>query len=154
MNWEKNFTKSVGSRTSVVLHTIFFIVMFSLTFFGVNFDTVLLVLTTLVSLEAIYLSIFIQMTVNENTEALEDVEEDIEEIADDVTEISEDIDEIQQDVDEIQEDVDEIQQDVDEIEREPEVENVVSSVDKIRLDGIENLLKKLLSEIEELKKHK
>ena len=39
-------------------------------------------LTTAVSLEAIYLSIFIQMTVNRNTQSLEEVEEDIEGIQD------------------------------------------------------------------------
>ncbi len=152
MKWEKNFTKWVGSKASVVLHTVFFIVMFGLSFFGVNFNTVLLVLTTLVSLEAIYLSIFIQMTVNQNTESLEDVEEDIEEIVDEVTEISEDIDEIQQDVDEIQEDVDEIQQDVDEIEKDPDIEDETVSTDKAKLEGIEELLRKLLIEIEGLKK--
>ncbi len=74
MDWERSLTKWVGSRTSVVLHTIFFTVMFSLTYFGIQFETVLLFLTTVVSLEAIYLSIFIQMTVNQNTESLEDVE--------------------------------------------------------------------------------
>ena len=124
MNWERNFTKWVGSRASVVLHTIFFIVMFSLSFFGVHFDTVLLVLTTLVSLEAIYLSIFIQMTVNENTASLEDVEEDLEDITEDVAEISEDIEEIQQDVDAPDE----------------------------NKDDIESILKKLLEEVQSIKK--
>lgn len=158
MNWERNFTKWVGSRTSVVLHTIFFAIMFGLSFFGVKFDTVLLVLTTVVSLEAIYLSIFIQMTVNENTESLEEVEEDIEGIAEEVEEISEDIEEIQHDVDEIQEDVDEIAVDVDEIQHdvdEIEKENVVDSsenIEKVKLESIENVLKKVLEEIEMLKR--
>ncbi len=139
MKWEKNLTKWVGSRISVILHTIFFVVMFSLAFLGVNFNTVMLVLTTVVSLEAIYLSIFIQMTVNHNTESLEDVEEDIEDIVDEVSEISEDIDEIQQDVDEIQQDVDEI-------------ENDEENEDAQKLTNIENVLKKLLEEIEGLKR--
>ncbi len=159
MSWERNFTKWVGSRTSVVLHTIFFGVMFGLSFFGVKFDTVLLVLTTVVSLEAIYLSIFIQMTVNENTESLEEVEEDIEDIAEEVEEISEDIEEIQHDVDEIQEDVDEIavdvdeiQQDVDEIEKEVDAEEDIDRGDTAKLESIENVLKKVLEEIELLKK--
>ena len=42
---------------------------FHFTIFGINFDRVLLILTTIVSLEAIYLSIFIQFTkVNKNAE--------------------------------------------------------------------------------------
>lgn len=144
MNWENNFTKWVGSKKSVVIHTVFFIVMFGLSFFGVNFDTVLLVLTTIVSLEAIYLAIFIQMTVNKNTASLEEAQEDIEEIVDEVTEISDDIDEIQ-------EDVEEIQHDVDEIEKEGGVEEE-NKVDKAKLDGIENILKKLLEEVQNIKR--
>ncbi|KND47631.1 MAG: hypothetical protein AB201_01710 [Parcubacteria bacterium C7867-006] len=152
MSWERNFTKWVGSRMSVVLHTIFFIAMFSLAFLGVKTDTVLLILTTVVSLEAIYLSIFIQMTVNENTQSLEEVEEDIEDIAEEVTEISEDIDEIQQDVDEIQHDVDEIQEDVDEIEKEVDAEEGTAQNDRKKLEEIESVLKKLLDEVQNIKK--
>lgn len=150
--WERNFTKWVGSRTSVVLHTVFFLATFSLVLFGYNADTVLLVLTTVVSLEAIYLSIFIQMTVNQNTESLEEVEEDIEDIVEDVEEISEDIEEIQQDVDEIQQDVDEIQEDVDEIEKDSDIEESEAKKDNAKLENIENVLKKLLEEVENLKK--
>ena len=59
----------VGSIPSLVLHTIFFIVSFALPVFGlVDFDKMLLVLTTVVSLEAIYLAIFIQMSVNKSSE--------------------------------------------------------------------------------------
>ena len=167
MSWERNFTKSVGSRTSVILHTIFFTIMFALSFFGIKFDTVLLVLTTVVSLEAIYLSIFIQMTVNENTASLEEVEEDIEGIAEEVEEISEDIEEIQHDVDEIQEDVDEIavdvdeiqhdvdeiQEDVDEIEKDTDVEESTAQSDRRKLEEIEVVLKKLLDEVQNIKKN-
>ncbi len=103
---------------SIVLHTIFFIGIFTLRFFGFSSSDVLLILTTLVSLEAIYLSIFIQMTVNRHAEELEEVAEDIDEIQHDVDEIQEDVEEIQEDVDEIQHDVDEIQEDVVEIQEE------------------------------------
>ena len=130
MNWERNFTRWLGSKISIVLHTLFFAAMFSLAFLGFQVDTVLLVLTTIVSLEAIYLSLFIQMTVNQNTESLETVEEDIEDIADEVTEISEDIDEMQQE---------ELSQD----ENNP---------DQTKLQSIENVLRKLLEEVENLKK--
>jgi len=153
MNWERNLTKWVGSRTSVVIHTILFLVMFSLPFFGFDTETILLVLTTLVSLEAIYLSIFIQMTVNQNTASLEEVEEDLEDIVDEVSEISEDIDEIQHDVDEIQVDVDEIQHNVDEIEKETDTFDDTNRKDHQKLENIENVLKKLLEEVESLKKY-
>jgi len=156
--WEKKFTKWVGSKTSVLLHTIFFIGMFSLVFFGFEVDTILLVLTTVVSLEAIYLAIFIQMTVNQNTESLEDVEEGLEDIVEEVGEISEGIDEIQHDVDEIQEDVEEIsedveeiQHDVDEIEKETETQDDTNKEGRKKLEEIEDVLKKLLKEIEKLK---
>ncbi len=152
MHWEKNFTKWVGSRSSVLLHTVFFLIMFLLPFFGFNLDSVLLILTTVVSLEAIYLSIFIQMTVNENTQSLEEVEEEIEEISDDIDEIQEDVGEIQQDVDEIQADVDEIQVDVDQIEKDTDNTDNVSRSDHEKLESIETTLKRLLEEVETLKR--
>ena len=67
----------------------------------VDFEEMLLVLTTIVSLEAIYLSIFIQMSVNKSNKHIEVIKEDVNEI--------QNIDEIQEDIDEIQEDIDEIQ---------------------------------------------
>ena len=105
--------KWIGSGNSLLVHTIFFTIMIILAFSDIGFDKIMLVLTTIVSLEAIYLSIFIQMTVNKHSMELEEVSEDIDEI-------QEDVDEIQKDVDEIQEDVDEIQEDVEEITEESE----------------------------------
>lgn len=85
----------VGSIPSLVLHTIFFIVSFALPVFGlVDFDKMLLVLTTVVSLEAIYLAIFIQMSVNKSSEHIEDLKDDVNEIQEDIDEIQEDIEEI------------------------------------------------------------
>lgn len=101
-------TRWIGSGASIVLHTIFFILCFLSVFFGVQFERMMLFLTTIVSLEAIYLAIFIQMTVNRNTEDLQVVGKDIDEIQEDIDEIQEDVDEIQKDVDEIQDDVDDI----------------------------------------------
>jgi uncharacterized membrane protein len=57
-------TRWVGSTQSLLVHTVLFLVAFILVAVGVPVDRVLLVLTTIVSLEAIYLSIFIQMSVN------------------------------------------------------------------------------------------
>jgi low affinity Fe/Cu permease len=73
-------TDWVGTPWSLILHTIFFAGIFILRHFGFSRDYVLLLLTTAVSLEAIYLSIFIQMSVNRATQSLEEVEEDIEDI--------------------------------------------------------------------------
>ncbi|MCL1668240.1 DUF1003 domain-containing protein [Elizabethkingia ursingii] len=104
----------IGSIPSLIAHTIFFIVSFALPILGiVDFDKMLLVLTTVVSLEAIYLAIFIQMSVNRSSENIEDLKEDVEIIQEDIDEIQEDIEEIQEDIDEIQEDVEEISEDDD-----------------------------------------
>lgn len=165
MNWDKKFTQWVGSKTSVAAHTVFFIAMFALYFFGLAFDTILLVLTTLVSLEAIYLAIFIQMTVNQNTQSLADVEGDIEEIKEDVDEIQENVDEIQEDVegiekdidviqedvDEISEDIEEIQTDVDEIEKDTDTIQQAEKNEVVDLELIHKTLKALVEEVEKLK---
>ena len=124
MSWDKKFTLFIGSKLSVLLHTLFFIGMFLLYFFGIDFNSILLVLTTLVSLEAIYLAIFIQMTVNQNTESLEDVEENIGDIQTHVDEISVDVGEIEKDIDLIQENVEGIEEDITEIEKDTDnIEN-------------------------------
>jgi hypothetical protein len=73
-------TEWIGSTGSIVFHTIFFIGIFVLYLFHVDFDAILLLLTTLVSLEAIYLSIFIQRSVNKQRESLEEVEESLEDV--------------------------------------------------------------------------
>jgi peptidoglycan hydrolase CwlO-like protein len=105
-------TRWVGSIPSIILHTVFFAGCFIAVYIGaVSLDRMLLVLTTIVSLEAIYLAIFIQMSLNLTRESLAEVEEDIDEIQEDVDEIQHDVDEIQHDVDEIQEDIEEIEED-------------------------------------------
>ena len=104
-------TRGVGSIWSVIIHTLLFTFAGILILLGVDIDRVLLVLTTIVSLEAIYLSIFIQMSVNHQARAIASVEKDIDEIQEDVEEISHDVEEIQEDVEEIQEDVEEMQDD-------------------------------------------
>ena len=128
-DFSKKLTRWIGSPQSILIHTVFFIGIFSLRFLGVASADILLILTTIVSLEAIYLSILIQMTVNKHSEELEEVSEDIEEIQEDVEEIQEDVEEIQEDVDEIQEDVEEIQENVDEIQEEAHAENSASKHD-------------------------
>ena len=102
----------IGSTSSLVFHTLLFITSFLLPLFKVvDFEEMLLVLTTIVSLEAIYLSIFIQMSVNKSNKHIEVIEEDVNEI--------------QEDIDEIQEDIDEIQEDIDEDEHKEKAQNVI-----------------------------
>ena len=116
----------IGSTASLVFHTLLFITSFLLPLFKVvEFEEMLLVLTTIVSLEAIYLSIFIQMSVNKSNKHIEVIKEDVNEIQEDIDEIQEDIDEIQEDIDEIQEDIDEIADDEDEDEHKEKAQNVI-----------------------------
>lgn len=145
-------TRGVGSVWSLIIHTIIFIVSFGLVLFGVSIDRVLLVLTTVLSLEAIYLAIFIQMSVNRNTLAIQDAQKDIEEIADDVEEIAKDVDEIQVDVEEIAEDVEEIQEDMEEIQ--VDVEHIEEHVDEIQkdVDGIAEDVEEIQEDVDEIQK--
>ena len=102
----------IGSTSSLVFHTLLFITSFLLPLFKVvEFEEMLLVLTTIVSLEAIYLSIFIQMSVNKSNKHIEVIKEDVNEI--------------QEDIDEIQEDIDEIADDEDEDEHKEKAQNVI-----------------------------
>lgn len=145
-------TRWVGSPASVILHTILFIGSFIIAALGlVAFERMLLVVTTLVSLEAIYLSIFIQMSLNYANASIDAVEENIDEIQEDINEIQKDVDEIQEDVDEIQEDVDEIQKDVDEIEEADEADEAHKSAQRVALDEIRDGLAKLMKDIEKIK---
>ncbi len=150
-------TRMVGSPPSIILHSIFFLGCFALAFFQVvDFDRMLLVLTTIVSLEAIYLAIFIQMTINYQGQSLAEVSQDVEEIQEDVEEIVEDVGEIQEDVEELQEDVEEISEDVEEIVEEEETEEAAEerrkAEQKQTLVTIQEDLKRLLADIEKLKK--
>lgn len=146
-DFSERITHWIGSPQSLLLHTIFFIGIFLLYFFNFSTSDILLILTTVVSLEAIYLAIFIQITINRHSEDLEEVSEDIEELQEDVEEIQEDVDEIQKDVDEIQEDVEEISEDDEEEEKERKKE-------ELKFKHIEKTLQSLLDEISELKQHK
>jgi hypothetical protein len=64
--------KWIGSLNSLALHT----VVFCLT---LSFSVILLVVTTVVSLEAIYLAIFVQMTLNRHSKQLKTIEDDEDE---------------------------------------------------------------------------
>lgn len=100
------WTQSIGSVESLLIHTALFVISFILYFFGIKFNTILLVVTTLVSLEAIYLAIFIQMTVNKQGQKLHSVAEDVDEMQEDIEEMQEDIEEINEDEEEDDDDSD------------------------------------------------
>lgn len=134
-------TRWVGSTRSLIAHTVFFVVMMLLAISGVGFDKVLLILTTIVSLEAIYLSIFIQMSVNRQAKRLREVSEDI-------VEIQEDVEEIQEDVEEIQEDVEDITEDVGTYEKEDKAR------DEALMSHIHDKLAELIQEVQMLKDSK
>jgi len=128
----------VGTPESLIAHTIVFAASFAFVLSGAPLATVLLVLTTAVSLEAIYLSIFIQMTVNRNTQSLEEVGEDIGEIQEDVKELETGVDEISGDIDKIQ---------------EKDAQEMAADTDARRtLEKIEGNLQTLLHDIETLKR--
>ena len=87
-----NITKWIGSTTSVIFHTLLFIVSFTLPYTGyVTYERMLLFLTTIVSLEAIYLSIFIQMSINMSHENIEVIHDNIEELGENIEEIQEEM---------------------------------------------------------------
>lgn len=76
----------VGTPYSVIFHTLLFLAVPALVLLGFELRSILLMFTTWLSVEAIYLAIFIQMSVNRNTESLEEVEEDIEDIQEEASE--------------------------------------------------------------------
>lgn len=129
-------THLVGTPESVLLHTVLFIAIFGLYFFGLSIDKILLILTTAVSLEAIYLSLFIQLTVNRTTSSLRAVEEDIEDIHEDVQGLESDVEEISEDIDQIQ------------VGEQSDEENTEQT-----LDAIEIQLQKVIESLDNLKHH-
>ncbi|HEV8666294.1 MAG TPA: hypothetical protein VN665_00405 [Candidatus Paceibacterota bacterium] len=144
-------TRWIGSPQSIFLHTFIFAVTIALLISNIfPLDVLLLIFNTAVSLEAIYLALFIQMTVNYTTATIEGVEQDIDEIQEDVGEIQEDIDEMQEDVEEIQGDVDELQEDVEEMSEEDKEEEAREVAEGKTLEQIHAGLQKLMLDVEKL----
>lgn len=133
----------VGSPASLVFHTAVFVLCFAASIFGlVGWNLMLLVLTTVVSLEAIYLAIFIQFSVNRQAASLKEVEEDVESIQEDVEELGEHVEDIKEDVEEIQEDIGEISEDkAEELRKKRQAET---------LEALTRDVKTLLSRLESL----
>lgn len=135
----RSITTWIGSPQSIIFHTIVFAVSFLLAILDlISFDRMLLILTTVVSLEAIYLAIFIQMTINHQSEVIAEVEHDI--------------DEIQEDLDEIGEEMDEIIEDMDEWDEEDEIDDKRKREQRQTLQNIQDTIQRLANDIEQLKK--
>ena len=151
----ERITSWTGSVPSLMVHTLAFFGAFALGVFQIaSWELVLLVLTTIVSLEAIYLAILIQMTVNRNTAQLREVEHDIDEIQEDVEELGEDMGEIQEDVEDIQEDLEEIQEDVEEMTEEEKEEEERKQNQKITLEQLTGDVRRVLADLEALREKK
>ncbi len=141
----ERLTSWIGSLWSLGIHTALFFCSFVIAFFGyAPWDMVLLVVTTIVSLEAIYLAIFIQMTVNRQARELKEVSEDVEEI-------QEDVEEIQEDVGEIQEDVEDIQEEVEELGEDEERDAARKQRQAVTLEQLTSDVRKVLADLERLK---
>ena len=123
-----SITQWIGTPLSILVHTILFIVSFLFYFFGVPLDSILLIVTTVVSLEAIYLALFIQLTVNENTKSLEEVEEDIDEIQEDVEGLEGEFDEIQEDVEGLEGNIKKLRAGIKDLEED--IEDISEDIDK------------------------
>lgn len=154
---------AVGSTPSLIAHTFVFAAFFIIAFLGIiGWELMLLILTTIVSLEAIYLALFIQITVNRHTQSLKDVEDEIDEISEDIEELGEDMEDIQEDLEEISEDIEEIQEDVEELNEdddddEPKEKAAKPKKKATKAETLEQLTKdvqRVLADLEALKNSK
>lgn len=142
----ESFVLWIGSVQSLVVHTVIYACVFALGFMQVfEWEIILLVFTTIISMEAIYLSLFIQITVNRHQKELEEVSEDVEDIQEDIQEISEDVEGLGSDVEEIQEDIEELTEE-EESDEERKKKQMVS------LEQLTSDIQRVLKDLETLKK--
>jgi uncharacterized membrane protein len=73
----------MGTKSSVYIHSLALILCPVLILF-VSWDKIFLFLTFVVSIEAIYQNIFLQMGSNLNSDKLVDIHEDVQEVADEL----------------------------------------------------------------------
>ncbi|MGH7485279.1 MAG: DUF1003 domain-containing protein [bacterium] len=155
----------IGSPTSLVIHTIAFVAFFAVSLLKiVPWDLMLLVLTTVVSLEAIYLAIFIQMSVNRQSASLKEVEEDVGDIQEDIEELGENVEELGENVEELGENVEELGENVEDLKED--VEDIQEDIGEIgeddddearekkqaeMLESLTNDVKAMLKHLESLK---
>lgn len=72
-------TDWIGSVQSLAVHVFLMLGIFALGLLGLPLNRILLILTTFLSIEAIFLAIFIQMSVNRTTDTIEEIGVDNEE---------------------------------------------------------------------------
>jgi uncharacterized protein YoxC len=125
-------TEWLGTPLSIGIHTCIFTLAFLSYFLGVSFETVLLVMTTFLSIEAIYLSLFIQLSVNVTKESLEDVEEDIEDIQEDVEGLEGASREMQEDVEGLEGNLRKLRKNMQGLEED--VEDISEDIDRFTLE--------------------
>lgn len=146
-------TRVIGSTGSLIVHSIFFTACFLGSFLHyISWDSMLLVLTTVVSLEAIYLAIFIQMSVNQHAVSLKEVEEDVGDIQEDIEGITEDVEGIQEDIEEITEDVEDIQEDVEEMSEDDAEDAEMEKRHLVSLEQLTKDVQRVLHDLEKFKK--
>lgn len=143
-------TRYIGTPISIIIHTVIFALFAFALWDGLDFNKTLLVWNTMVSLEAIYLALFIQLTVNKNTQSLEGVEEDIEEIAEDVEGIEGDVEGLEgnlkrmrHNMKELEEDIEDISEDVDKIVVEESSEEELIHIQSNK--SLKNIEKEILT---------
>lgn len=145
----------IGSPTSLVVHTFIFAGFFAVSYFKwVAWDLMFAVLTNVVSLEAIYLAIFIQMSVNRQSASLKGVEEDVGDIQEDIEELGENVEELGENVEELGENVEDLKEDVEDIQEdigEDEEEEVRDKRQAEMLEALTNDVKAMLQHLETLK---
>jgi peptidoglycan hydrolase CwlO-like protein len=131
---------SRSSPTSLVIHTIIFASFFTVSFLKlVSWDLMFAVLTNVVSLEAIYLAIFIQMSVNRQAASLKEVEEDVGDIQEDIEELGENVEDLKEDVEDIQEDIGEDEEDEVRDKKQAEMLEALTNDVKAMLKHLETL---------------
>lgn len=145
----------IGSPASLALHTLAFVCFFAVSIFRwVPWDLMLLILTTVVSLEAIYLAIFIQMTVNRQSQSLKEVEEEVGDIQENIEELGENVEELGENVEELGENVEDLKEDVEDIQEDIGEDEEGENRDKRQAEMIETLTKDvraILKSLESLK---
>ena len=123
----------IGSPTSLAIHTVVFAAFFAVPLTThVSWETMFAVLTNVVSLEAIYLAIFIQMSVNRQAASLKGVEEDVGDIQENIEELGENVEELGENVEELGENVEELGENVEELGEN--VEDLKEDVEDIQED--------------------
>jgi len=120
-------THWLGTPASLAFHTVFFFGMLLWCILDKkDRETLLLIFTLAVSLEAIYQMIFLQMTANKQGKELTEVKSTVAEVHESVETVQEAVETVQETVGEVQETVSEVQETVGDIHEDVSVEETNS----------------------------